>query len=208
MSSDLRELVALHALDLLDPDDLAVVEAAIAASPKLAAELRSLRQAAHQLSSLAEATKPPPLVGARLLTTVGGGRFERFAAQVATIFDLTLARAREVLGLIDRPSSWVQALPNVGLIHFAGGPRCATADCGVVRVAAGSQFPLHTHRGDEMSVIVAGTVRISDGARHLPGDEVRGEAGTSHALTAEGDEDLILLARAFNGIELARVPQP
>lgn len=208
MNADLRELVALHALDLLEANDLAVVHAAIAANPGLAAELRSLRHAAHQLGAILPLAEASPEAEARLMTAVGGGRFERFAAQVATLFDLTIDRARDVLGLIDRQTSWVQAMPNIGLIHFEGGPSCATADCGVVRIAAGSQFPLHRHRGDEMSVIVAGTVRISDGTLYRPGDEVRGDAGTSHALTAEGDDDTILLARAFNGIELARVSQP
>lgn len=203
MSSDIRELVALGALDALDPDEAAQLEAAIAAAPELAADLASLREAAHLLPLGSDPIEPSAEVEARLMTSVGAGRFERFASQIAQVFDLSLDGAREVLGLIERRAAWVQILPHIGLIHFTGGPRCASAHCGVVRVRAGSEFPLHTHRGDEMSVIVAGVVRLSDGTRFGPGDEVHGETGTSHALTAEGDEDLILLTRAFNGIELA-----
>lgn len=207
MNPDIHEQIALYALDLLEPNEIADVTAAITTDPDLASELMSLREAAH-LVALTNSIEPRSEVLARLMTAVGGGRFERFASQVAQIFDVTLDRAREILGLIDRSASWVAALPTIGLIHFKGGPRCATADCGAVRIRAGSEFPLHTHRGHEMSVVVAGIARISDGSVFYPGDEVHGEAGTSHSLTAEGDEDLILLARAFNGIELARARQP
>lgn len=203
MTLHTREHIALSALDM----ETTEVSAAIAADRALATELTSLRETAHHLA-VTDCMEPPPEVLARLMTTIGCGRFERFSSQVAQIFDVTIDRAREILGLIDRRASWIQALPNIGLIHFQGGPRCATADCGAVRVRAGTEFPLHKHRGDEMSVVVAGIVRISDGSVFHPGDEVHGAAGTSHSLTAEGNEDLILLARAFNGIELARSRQP
>lgn len=208
MTFEVHDQIALHALDLLDVGETAHLEAAIAADPDLAAELVSLREATHQLAAALPEVKPSPDLEARLMSSIGSGRFERYSEQVAQLFDVSLDRAREILGFIDRPAAWVQVLPNVGLIHFKGGPRCATADCGAVRVRAGGEFPLHSHRGDEMSVIVAGTVRLSDGTRYRAGDAVYGKAGTSHALTAEGDEDLILLARAFDGIEVARARQP
>src|SRR5262249_28745036 len=140
---------------------------------------------------------PSPQVQAQLMASVGAGRFERFADRIAKMFDLTLDRARELFGLTERASSWERPIPGVGLIHFDGGPACATADCGFIRISPGGTFPWHTHRGDELSVIVAGTLRDHEGKLYGPGDELFQPAGSQHEITAEGNEDVIFIARAF-----------
>ncbi len=200
----MRELVALYAIDALDPEEASRVAAALAANFELAAELENIREAMHCLGMCVPQMAPSPEIEAQLMASVGSGRFERFANQIARMYDVAIDRARELLGLIERSSAWNHASRDIGLIHFAGGPSCAGADCGVVRIRAGGFFPLHTHLGEEMSVVVAGVVRDSNGSTYVTGDEIVRQAGTSHALTAEGRDDVILLARAFNGIELAR----
>ena len=81
------------------------------------------------------------------MASVGAGPLERFAARFAALFDVTVDRAREILGLIERAASWETPAPGVGLVHFDGGPACAAADCGFVRLAPGTAFPFHTARG-------------------------------------------------------------
>lgn len=196
---DVRALLPLHALGLLEPDEATAVEHAIAADPALAAELAAYRDAA---AVIAPAVAPAPDVKARLLASVGGGRFERFAARFAQLFDVTVDRARELLGLVERPGSWEHPVPGVDLIHFAGGPSCAAADCGFIRIAPGCTFPWHTHRGEEVSIILSGTLRDHSGRRLPAGDELVQAAATQHDLRADGDEPVIFAARAFNGIEL------
>src|SRR5262249_10191622 len=134
MSTDIRELLPLHALDLLDADEAKSVERAVAADPVLAAELAAHRDAAHQLAAAPPPVAPSPDVYDQLVASIGGGRFERFAARCAKIFDVTVDRARELLGLVERAASWENPVPGVGLIHFDGGPACATADCGFIRI--------------------------------------------------------------------------
>ena len=204
--SDVRELLPLHALGLLDGDEARDVERAVAADPALAAELASYRDAAHQLVSLVPEAAPSPDVKTRLLASAGGGRFERFAARVAAIFDVTADRARELLGLVERPASWETPVPGIGLVHFGGGPACATADCGFVRIAPGCTFPWHTHRGEEVSIILAGTLRNHDGRLLRAGDELVQATGSQHDLTCVGDEDVIFVARANGGIEVSQRP--
>lgn len=201
-----RELLPLYALDLLDEAEATEVRAAIAADPSLAAELASYRDAAHELAAAVPPVAPSPEVEAQLFASIGGGRFERFAARVSQIFDVTVERARELLGLTERESAWETPVPRVGLIHFAGGPACATADCGFIRIRPGGTFPWHTHRGDELSVIVSGTLRDHDGRLFRPGDELFHAAGSQHDLTVEGDDEVIFVARAFDGIELGQRP--
>jgi putative transcriptional regulator len=197
--SDVRELLPLHALGVLDADEAKAVEQAVAADPALAAELAAYRDAA---ALVAAPVAPPPDVKARLLASAGGGRFERFATRFAQLFDVTVDKARELLGLIERPASWEAPVPGIGLVHFAGGPACAAADCGFIRIAPGCTFPWHTHRGEEVSIILSGTLRDHTGRLLHPGDELVQAAGTQHDISAEGDADVIFAARAFNGIEV------
>lgn len=196
---NVRELLPLHALGMLDADEAKLVEQAVAADPALAAELAGYRDAA---TNIGPAVAPPPDIKARLLASVGGGRFETFSARFAQLFDVTVDKARELLGLIERPASWENPIPGIGLVHFAGGPACAAADCGFIRIAPGCTFPWHTHRGEEVSIMLAGTLRDHSGRLLHPGDELVQATGTQHDLSAEGDAEVIFAARAFNGIEV------
>jgi hypothetical protein len=195
------ELLPLYALGLLEGDEAIQVENAIAADPALARELASLED------SLIEPIAPPPDLEKRLMASVGGGRFERFAARFAQIFDLGIDRVRVLLGMTERDSSWGEEAPSVFLIHFDAGPAAATADCGIVRIKPGGVFPPHMHRGEERSIVLAGTLRDLDGTLYRAGDELVYAQGSSHLLTVDGDEDVIFVARAFNGIELQLPPQ-
>ena len=206
MSADIRELLPLYALDALDADEAQQVERAIAADPTLAAELAAYREAAHQLVSVMPTAVPGHAVKARLMASIGEGRFERFSSRMASLFDVTVDRARELLGLVERDASWQQGLPGLALVHFPGGPACAHADCGFIRLAPGCTFPWHTHRGEEVSVILAGTLRDHEGRLLRPGDELVQASGSQHEITAHGDEEVIFAACAFNGIEIANRP--
>lgn len=191
---DIRDLLPLYALGELSADEAAEVERALAADASLATELDRYLELV--------AVTPSADVKARLLASAGGGRFEKFADRIATLFDVTLDRARELLGLVERPASWEHPIPGVSLIHFEGGPACAAADCGFVRIARGCKFPWHTHRGEEVSVILSGALRDLDGRVLRAGDELVHPQGTQHELIAEADDDVIYVARAMNGIEV------
>lgn len=199
MSAELRELLPLYALGILDDAERAAVEQAAAADPAIAAELASYEGSAMVL---VEPVAPAPEVKQRLMASVGGGRFDSFAGRMAQMFDVTIGRAREILGLLERAASWeAQVVPGIHLVHFQGGARFADADCGFVRLAPGTLFPPHTHMGEEMSVVLAGSVRdLSTGLVLLPGDELVLAETTGHALQCEGDEACIYAARAMHGI--------
>jgi putative transcriptional regulator len=192
--SDVRDLLPLYALGELSADEANAVERAIESDPNLAAELDSYLDLV--------AVKPPADVKTRLIASVGGGRFEQFSDRLAKLFDVTIDRARELLGMTEHAASWENPVPGVHLIHFDGGPAYAAADCGFVRIAPGCKFPWHTHRGEEVSVILSGAMRDHDGKLLRAGDELVHQQDTQHELTAEGDEDVIYVARAMNGIEV------
>lgn len=207
MSADVRELLPLYALGILEDDEATRVEAAIARDPSLAIELAAYQDTASAIIDLGLPAQPDPAVKVRLMASIGEGRFEKFSAKLATLFDVTVDRARELLGLMERKSSWELAMPGLGLVHFDGGPAYAAADCGFIRLAPGTSFPHHTHMGEEVSLILAGEIQDKQtGVIYRPGDEVVKGLDSDHDVVSVGSEDAIYAARAMNGIAIAGAP--
>jgi mannose-6-phosphate isomerase-like protein (cupin superfamily) len=203
MTGDVRELLPLYALGILDGDEARVVERAVAGDAALAAELAAYQDTADALGDAVAPVAPSPDIKARLLASVGGGRFEQFADRMAQLFEVTVERARELLGLIERPASWVTQLPGIALIHFEGGPALANADCGFLRVAPGTMFPPHVHVGEELVTVLSGQMRdMVNGHVVNPGEDYRQAAGTTHYFQATGDVELVYASRALEGIEV------
>lgn len=193
--TDIRDLLPLYAFGALDDDEARLVERAIEADLALAAELDTY-------IGLMPAIAPDPDVKAQLLASSGGGRFDGYASRMSKLLDVTIDRARELLGLVERKASWENPVPGIHLIHFGGGPAYAAADCGFIRVEAGCTFPWHKHRGEEVSLLMTGTVHDHEGKVWHAGDEIVQSEASEHSLTA-GDEGAMYVARAMNGIEIA-----
>ena len=60
--------------------------------------------------------------------------------------------------------------------------------------------------GEEVSLILAGTLQDPTGRRLQPGDELVQAADTEHDVTCAGEVDCIYAARAIDGIEIAGAP--
>jgi len=204
MTGDVRELLPLYALGILDPDEASVVERAIAGDAALAAELAAYQQTTTALGETLAPVAPSPDVKLRLFASIGGGRFEAFSGRMAKLFDVTVDRARELLGLIERPASWIpQIIPGISLVHFEGGPALAAADCGFVRIVPGGVFPPHTHLGEEIVTVLSGQLHDMTNNRIIgPGDDYIQAEGTTHYLVCIGTEDCVYASRAANGIEV------
>lgn len=203
-ADDIRELLPLYALGILEPDELQVVERAVAQDPLLAAELVAYQDTTYQLSAPLE---PSAAVKSRLMASVGGGTLERFSKRLSALFDVTVDRAREILGLLERPGSWEVQVPGIALVHFDGGPAYAAADCGFIRLSPGAIFPYHKHLGDEAVVVLEGEVFDATNNRVIEaGDEYFQPEGTQHALMNRGTVDCVFAARAMHGIEVAGAP--
>src|SRR5262245_55797776 len=154
---NIEELLPLYALGVLAPEEERAVERAIAEQPHLAAEMQIFRETAAELAGLATPVAPPDHVRRRLMSSIGGGRFERFVAVFARMFDVTVETGRELLGWVEDPSKWEKVDAFSEVIHFPAGPACAGADTGFVRVVPGGTFPYHGHGGSEVSLVLAGS---------------------------------------------------
>jgi len=62
MTGDVRELLPLYALGILETDEAAVVERAVAGDPALAVELASYQQTAGVIGVAIRPVAPPPQV--------------------------------------------------------------------------------------------------------------------------------------------------
>jgi anti-sigma factor ChrR (cupin superfamily) len=210
---DILALIPLHALGALDDAEAARVEEAVAADPALRAELDAHREAAAAIGDGLAAVEPSPALRARLIAsvdaTVAPGRFDRFAARVAEIFDVTVDKARMFLGWIDQPARWeATALPWVQQCHLPAGPAWAGADCGLVRMPAGSEFPWHTHEGEELTLVLSGRAKDSGGHDLGPGSEMVMNAEAQHDFVADPDSGEYIFAVRFHGIRPLPKPGP
>jgi len=123
------------------------------------------------------------------------------------MFDVTIDRARELLGVVERQARWVpQVVPGIFFVDFEGGPAAAAADCGFVRLSPGALFPPHTHLGEEVTTILSGRVHDVPNDRVIgPGEDYVRPEGSTHHLVCIGDEDCIYASRATNGIAIGGV---
>lgn len=210
---DVHQLLPLHALGALDADEAAQVEAAVAADPELRVLLDTYREAAGALGGALGPVMPPPALRDRLFASIdaitGPGRYERFAARVAGLYDVTVEKARMFLNWIDDPARWESAeYPNVEVIHLPAGPAWAGADCGLVRMPAGLEFPWHDHTGEEVTLVLQGQVHDSSGVTMGPGDQQVLPPGAVHRYRVDAGGDDYIFAVRFFGIQLRDDPPP
>jgi hypothetical protein len=193
----ISEMLALYALGLLEPSEEETINHQLAASAELRAELQEILSVAGGLAHAVPLVAPPERVGNRLMSSIGFGRFEKFVPRMATLFDVTLERARELLASIDQTRTWeVGASASVQFAHFDGGPACVGADCGFVRVEAGATFPWHGHDGEEVTLVLEGSSVDHSGKSLGPGDEMV-LTGGQHDFTVTSDKTYLYAVRVY-----------
>jgi putative transcriptional regulator len=156
----------------------------------------------------AEAPLPRPELRAALLASIEGeSKLAGFGARFAALFDLAGERTRELLRVAaGAPADWEQMgrVAGVELLHFSGGTRVASADCGLVRIAPRVRFPRHVHLGDEWSLVLSGSAEEEEtGAFWAPGDVVHRAAGSAHAFRVTSREPFVFGVVLHDRIELS-----
>ncbi len=165
----------------------------------LSAELEALALAAAALPSV---SAPSAVLGRVLQSTQHLHRFERYAATVAALLDVSLHEASAKLDRLDRPGAWQPGLfRGMELLHVTGGPAVANAVTGFVRIAAGKEFPEHEHLGQESVLVLQG--RCVDGDKVFgPGDLAHMPTGSSHSFQVCAGPDLLYLAVVQTGVKV------
>lgn len=205
---DVRELLPLHALGALEAEEAKLVEQAIAEDAALRRTLDGYREVAHALADALAPVRPPVDLRGRLFSSVDEickpPRLDRFSRRIAELFDVTVEKARMFLGWVDDPKMWVEQpdFPNVKLIHLPAGPAWAGADCGLVWMPPGLAFPLHDHKGQEVTLVLQGRSLDSSGTIMEPGVEMVLEPGRPHSYSVDDGSEPYVFAVRFYGIEM------
>jgi anti-sigma factor ChrR (cupin superfamily) len=195
-SAALLELLPLYAMGALDANEASEVERALVAHPALASELERWHEAIAAVGEAPAQVVPAADVRARLLASIEGSRFERFAAQVAELFTVPLDAARAVLAKIDDAAAWRTLMPGIDCIRVSGSSNPMQAQCAFVRIAPGTTFPWHRHVGEERSLVLHGGAHMSDGRDLQPGDTLVVDETVEHDFVVEGDDACIFAVRS------------
>jgi len=155
------------------------------------------------VSQVIKPERPSTVVRQRLFRTLEGvERYQPFFGALQDIFDISEAALRAVLARIDEATGW-SLHGEARYFHFAPGPRMATQEAGVVRMAPGVVFPRHAHRAGEVTFVIDGLMN-DRGRLYGPGSLVEANPGTTHDYRSVGvGRDLILLSR-HGGIEFSQ----
>jgi putative transcriptional regulator len=138
---------------------------------------------------------PPPALRGRLFGRIGGrDRFLPFLDRFANLCDLPVDEAQEHLHKIDESDAWEDMTDGVRFFDFEGGPAIGEAHGGLVRVAPGAKFPMHTHVGEERILVLQGVAEDDRGHTYRAGDFVVSADGTAHEVRTVGDVEVIYAA--------------
>ena len=191
-------------LQLLDETEQRRAQAHLDDCARCAAEYRLSAEALADYALSLPRSKPSPAVRDRVLKSVSTtNRFEKFAAQVATLIDVSVEKALELVGRIDDAKSWMAThVPGVFSYDLPVGPAVADAVVGFVKLAPGAVFPDHEHMGDDTMLVVQGSCIDSHGTLMRRGDLMTMGEGTSHEFKAQPGPDFIYLGIAKNGFKM------
>ena len=140
-------------------------------------------------------TTPPPTLRSRLFGRIAGrDRFLPFLDRFAGLCDLPSDEAQEHLHKIDQDDAWEDMTDGVRFFDFEGGPAIGDAHGGLVRVAPGAKFPMHTHVGEERILVLQGVAEDDRGNTFRPGDFIVSDDGTAHEVRTVGDVEVIYAA--------------
>ena len=192
--SEISDLLFDYALGHLSPTEHARVESALTGSVALQEELRELQIALGVLAEASPVIRPSPQHRARLLDSLEAPPVSARAYRaLEEVFDLGSRAVAQVLLLLEKAEGWTESgVPGFSFAHFAGGPRTAGLECGLIRLSAGFEFPRHRHQGEEITLVVRGAYTdLSSGQIYRAGDISKMAAGTEHGFRVHPESDLV-----------------
>ncbi len=199
------DLMPELALGTLAAAERGAVESHVRDCVRCSAEFAATVNTLAWLAATSTPVTPSPRVREQLFARVRSqSRWAPFIDRVAQLFDLAAEKAEALLETLEDPRNWVPG-PVVGneLYFVPKGPRLAGADAGFLRLGPNVQFPKHKHLGQEIAIIMAGSLR-EDGSDRLwqPGDVQVNEAGTEHSFRASEDGCLFAVV-VFEGVDFS-----
>jgi putative transcriptional regulator len=184
--ADLDALLVDYVLGTLGEEERKQIDARLETDAELMANLLGVEEA---LAAVAWAQAPlePPVSGrARLMEATRSEETPSFffVDRLARFFDLAANEVRMLLSKAASPAAWEKGpMPGMELFHLSAGPRWAGCDAGLIRFEGGVAFPMHSHVGEEHTLMLDGGFTLDDGTQLVSGQEMSMAPGSSHAYT-------------------------
>jgi predicted ChrR family anti-sigma factor len=192
-----------YALGTLPAKERAEVTRHLAECPGCAVQLREAEETLALVALDLPPETPSPAVFERLMQSTQGP-FEGVVDKAGRLWDLGAERVRELFEWMKTASWEPSGIPGVDVLHLEPGPKAAHADAGFVRFAPGTEFPHHDHMGDELQLILDGSMVDDRGIEYRPGDLMSKPESSSHSFVIGPDGCLIALS-LVGGIVIAGV---
>lgn len=184
-----------YSLDQLNDKEKNKIAAQCKKDPALKESLQEINNILETLALAEEPMAPSMGLKQTLMASLNTKTpFHGYVERFMKYFDLKRSDVEALFNtLVNSPDTLFESspLPKTYIFYFDGGPSVAHATCGLVKIKAGSIFPAHTHQGKEWMLILQGTAVNNKGIRHLPGDTVFSDKGSSHSLRISKQEDFI-----------------
>ena len=179
----IRDVLPLYALGLLDADEARLVDEHLLTGCAARCELREFREVAGQIPYAFRSVMPPPRVREKLLASITPKSNTGLEQPLPGIF------------VIKKDAGDWRKTPFAGvtykLLYVDKKSRFATS---LLRLEPGAQYPAHRHAGCEQCLVVEGDVRIGSVAVSK-GDFEYALAGTEHGvLTTDNGCVLLIIA--------------
>jgi hypothetical protein len=194
-------------------DERAAMEAHVATCPRCAGAFMAATEAFALLGVALPPEPLPPVLRERILVKIAPRPMTAFVAKLATLFDVTLHRARALIDRLDTPEAqgglqsgaWQPGpVPDSWVMMFdAPGPKLTGALCGFVKMGPRVSWPRHTHLGTEHMLVLAGGFRQDNGAEVHPGMVHTMSEGSTHSFVIFDDEACIAAAVVHGGVRFA-----
>lgn len=181
---ELDGVLVEYVLGTLPPAERADVEAALARSPTLVAQLKALEAS---MALVTMTGRPPEGPWKKVAAALdGAGRFSHLVPRLAEHFDVSDAEARALVESFDDSNAWGPGPgPGLELLPVVAGPKWEGYLTVVLRLAPGAQLPMHTHAAREQVLVLEGGYRDDQSGREYWRGEVDvRDEGTSHSFTA------------------------
>ena len=174
-------------------------------TPPLDKQSQQIIEVFDNLTKATQPMQPDANVKRNLMKTISGEfTLQGFVNRLSLFFDLS---KEEILKILEKAHTapqnpWYQmGGGGIYLMDIVGGQRVAEADCGLVYMEPGTQFPMHRHLGDEMALILAGEIREHTGEIKQAGDQILRSLNSEHSFSITSRDPAIIAIVLFKGYE-------
>lgn len=218
--SEFDSRLTAYALGLLSAEEYRSLSQELEGNEELCHQLMTIEDWVYTLEDNQAALQPQPTLLSNILSSLEVSTHpEYLVKRLKKLFNLSSRVVHDLLSLAQNMpekstliksgptknapnNTWVSSgIAGVYLFHLEGGAAVKNADCGLVYLEPGTNFPAHKHLGDEWALLLKGSIVEEDGSEHTMGDICFSPASSEHTFHTLDNESAMLAVVSYSGIE-------